>query len=726
MFFRHDELQGLPTTLDRRQLAVTGQPQFDREQYAFTIGGPLYKDRAWHFTAFEYRNQDDVVLTGERDFNRRQVVNTFAPAPLNDLLLTSRADWQAGSRNKLAFRYSLQDEDDITRGSLRAPIGSSANRQISTNNYQSFVFNWITTISPTVLNDFTFHENNFINRIIPAGTGNELRFPSLQDGQNFRVPQRTRQNRLQFRDNLSFQAHRHSLKVGFEVQRIDADAVFDLFGSGTVILTQDFGTMDRNGDGQINDQDIPVAVTIRSVAPNRPPTVCCLDNTFFTWYFQDDWRVRPNFTLNFGVRYEFDTQTIDTGFMNPLIPAPFGQGTAESDKNNFGPRFGFNWDPWSDGKTSIHGGYGIYYDRIVLEVPLLEELLDGRALPLEVRDGSNGANVARPFVGNIIPGAGAIGINIISPSMATPYVQQFNFGIEREVVRDLVVSADYLHSFGRKFIIGRPVGTVFNPVVGGVDGIVSLESSVGTWYDALLLNVKKRFSHRFQFNAAYTLSKTFNFSNDDQIPFQVGPLDPNNLRLEKGPPPGDQRHRFVFSGAFDLPYGFQIAPIWTMASDVPIDIQLPPDIGGTRIPQLQRNAGGRTFRTGAELNAFIQQLNSRGGVGGTPLPLVRDDLNLGDSFNSFDVRVSKSFTFGERAKLELIGEVFNLFNVTNILGVNNVNYSGFQNTLIRDSSDRANPGFLRSTAFGQPLNTAGGVFGTGGPRAVQFAVRFSL
>ena len=109
-----------------------------------------------------------------------------------------------------------------------------------------------------------------------------------------------------------------------------------------------------------------------------------------------------------------------------------------------------------------------------------------------------------------------------------------------------------------------------------------------------------------------------------------------------------------------------------------------------------------------------------------PLPLVKDDIQLGDSFTSLDLRLAKTFKINERWSVQGIAEVFNLFNVTNIRGVNNVNFSGFQNTLIRDSSDPASPGFLRSSSFGSTIQTAGGVFGTGGPRAFQFAARVNF
>jgi hypothetical protein len=193
-------------------------------------------------------------------------------------------------------------------------------------------------------------------------------------------------------------------------------------------------------------------------------------------------------------------------------------------------------------------------------------------------------------------------------------------------------------------------------------------------------------------------------------------------------PANDQRHRFVFAGDYELPRGFSLAAIWTMASGVPMDIIMPD--GNTRVPLLQRNAGGRLFHTSAKLNAFIRQVNSTGGANYAGalqlLPFVRDDARFSDGFNSFDLRLSKAFQFGEKVRIEPMAEVFNLFNVTNILGISNVNYSGFASVLTRDSNDPNDPGFLRSSGFGALITTAGGVFGSGGPRAFQFALKIGF
>lgn len=739
-YFRDNSLQGLPATFNR---GLGQTPPFDREQFAFTLGGPIKKDRAWFFGSVEYRNQDGATLVGSRDLATRTIQRTFADAPLNDLLSTERIDWHPSDKDHLYFRYSLQREDDVAPSTLDRPIGSVSQRQASTNNTHSLLANYTRVFSARVVNSFSFSFSTFLNDIEPVIPGPQLTFPSIQDGASFRVPQSTKQRRLQFTDTISMVRGNHTLSVGGEIQRVDADFDLRVFQAGRIEMIEDFPDFDRNGDGRVDDNDLLFAVTLRSGKPTEPLLIPNADSTYLTAFVQDDWRIHPQLTLNLGLRYELDTDVKNvsrTDQLNPII-LPFLKGTRGRDTNNFGPRFGFNYSA-KDGRTSIHGGYGIYYDRITLEIQSLERGLDGRALPIEVRAGPllyiegnpfdpimgqfppGAPTLANPFSGFPLAGAGASGINIIDNTMQNPMVQQMNLGIQREFGKDYVLRADYLHNFGTHFIIGRNVGSVFNPVVGGPDSVINLESSVKTKYDGLLLSFEKRFSRRYQFRAGYTLSKAFNYANDDQIPFSNGPLDPNNLHLEYGPTPNDQRHRFTFAGLFDLPAGIRLAPIFTMASGVPMDILVPS--GGQRIPQLQRNAGGRLFHTATELNAFISQLNAAGGFGGQPLPSVSDNARFNDSFSSLDLRVSKVFRIGEHLKIEPLVEVFNLFNVTNVLGFSKSNYSGFSNALVRDSNDPTNPGFLRSSSFGQAVTTAGGVFGSGGPRAFQFAVRVTF
>ncbi len=733
-FLRDKSLQALPATYDRTQEA----PPFDRQQYALALGGPIKKSIAHWFAAVEYRDQDGAVLVGERDVAARTIRRTFAPAPLRDWLGTARLDGSPSGRDRVVLRYAYEHAQDTGASTLERVIGSATQRQDSTNVYNAVLGSWVRTLSNTSLNTLAASYSRYRNEIVPVVPDTpQLTFPSIQDGASFRVPQATNQDRVQLADSLALVRGAHSLKFGGEVQLIDASFDLGVFQAGRIEMVENFADFDHNGDGRVDDNDLLFAVTLRSGFPDRNLLLDDCDNTYFALYAQDDWRVTPEFVLNLGLRWEMDTDVKNiSGYpdTNPLV-RDFYEGDRTRDKNNFGPRIGFNWAN-SNGSLSVHGGWGIYYDRITLEIASLEKGLDGRALPVEVRAGNVffldpatgrfppfAPSLGNPFTGFPLAGAGASGINIIDNAMETPQVQQWNLGAEVRVGSRLYLRADGLYNKGTSFIIGVPIGTVFNPVVGGPDRVLNLESSVGTRYKGLLTSLERR-GGRHQFLASYTLAKAENYANDDQIPFSNGPIDPNDLEREFGPSPNDRRHRFTFAGSFELPAGIRLAPLLTWSTGVPMDILLPD--GSSRVPTLSRNAGGRVFATAAELNDYLRGLNASGGIGGVPLPLVSDEARFSDHFSSFDLRVSKVFGVGGARSLEALVEVFNLFIVTNLLGVSTRNYSGYGSALARDSDDPGSPGFLTSSSFGKAVNTAGGVFGSGGPRAFQLGLRFQF
>ena len=721
VYERDKILQATPETFN--SVSVPGQtPPFRRQQYSGTLGGPVVKDKAWWYSAFEYRDQLGGFLGSTRNLGTGTtqpfISNSYFASPLHDLLGTVRGDWQISARDSLALRYSIERQDSTGPSAVSTPLASPSQRQDMRNNFQAFLASWTRVLSPTLLNKFSFSVNNFFNSTDPITTLPELDFPTVTDGSSFRVPQQTTQNRLQFNDGMAWTHGKHNLRFGGEAQRLDDEFDLGVFQAGRIVMVQDFPDFDHNNDGVINDQDLLFAVTIRSGHPTQPLILPDSDNNYVAAYVQDDWHVHPQLTLNLGVRYEIDTDVNNVGRYNQVNPIlqPFLHGNRHKDTNNFGPRVGFNWAT-KGGQFSVRGGYGIYYDRITLEVQSLERGLDGRALPIEVRVGnvafldSNGhfvpgaPTLADPFVGPLIPGAGAAeGMDVIDNNIQNPMVQQFDLGIQWEPARKWVIKADGIHNLGTHFIIGVPVGAVFNPDVGGPEGVTQLKSVVNTHYDALWLTVDRRFADRYQFHAAYTLSKALNYANDDQIPFAYPPVDPTDLHREYGPAPNDQRHRLILQGVADLPFGLHVSPLWSIASAVPMDIMLPDN--SSRVPQFSRNAGGRQFHNAAELNAAIAKINAAGGS----LPLVPTNARFGDTFSSFDLRLSKDFRVRERMSLEALGEVFNLFNVTNNLGTFTTNYSGFNN-------------LLSATSFGRPVGQAGGVFGSGGPRAFQFGAK---
>ena len=816
MFFRHKALQGLPATFDRRQPT----PRFAREQFGGSLGGPIVRDKLFGFFAGEYLNQDHAVPIGIREFNPDGTglspvpVGGSALAFVHDVRITSKGDWLPTAKDHIALRYSFQRSLDVDNGFQVKPFGSAANRQQSLNRYNSFLANWSRTISSNKVNTFIYQKNYFINFIPffspndpltnPAGLalGNEVRFPDLQDGANYRIPQRTRLARDQFRDTFYWSLGKHSLNFGVEYQHYGSDIFFDLFGSGSVLMATDFPTNQFTGNGlpcapnnPCTDLDIPIALGLKSDAPGSPsgPFV---HNNYLGMFVQDDWKVRPRLTLNLGLRWDIDFNSlgetdrdkacpsltaIDPNNLNcEFIRNILGPHKGNGKYHNFGPRVGFAWDPFGKGKTVVRGGYGIYYDRVILEPAELEEVLNGRVLPLKAFNGSTIVggvfapdpstgqivNLANPFGGG--PSAFGIGVNIIDNNSNTPYTEQFTLGVQHQLGTDFVLSVDGLHDRGYRQLVPRflrslPAGvdptyidcpngrdpcTVIDPshLTPAATGcpadptcqqVTDFVSAGRTWYDALLVSFKKRPGSgpwRPGFNVSYTLSKTFDEQPDDQVSPSGGSTeDPNivamhfnNLKFEKGYSTGDERHRFVLSGNMEIPWKLNVSPIWTWASHVPMDSFVGASLNGGRLPNIPRNGLGRQIKDGAALYNAIVAYNALPPCGNPgPVPcnegivtpaLSQADfqkIHFGDDFNSFDMRITRTFHLKEPHSLQAIAEVFNLFNITNIRGTTNRNYSGFSNT-------------IDSTGFNRPLETAGKFFGSGGPRAFQFALRYTF
>ncbi len=446
IYERDKVLQGLPATYDP---SVGTTPPFHRQQYAADLGGPIRHDRAWWFVAIEDRQQLGADLVGVRNTTNQSINRVFATAPLHDYLTTERLDWQLSQRDRIGFRESLELEDDLSQSTLDRSVGTAAYRQTAVNHLQGLATDWVHIFTPAVVNRLSFADNNFINTTSPTSLAPQITFPDIDDGATYRVPQQTLQFRLQGDEMLSWTRHKHALSFGGGVQSIDADFNLGVFQQGNIIAVEDFPDFDRNGDGKVDDNDLLFAVGLRSSTPTRPLDLANNDNYHIAWFAQDDWKVIPKLTLNLGLRWEMDTNLNNLswyGQRNPIVQS-FYQGTRHRDYNNWSPRVGFNFAV--NPNLSIHGGYGIYYDRITLEIMSLEKGFDGRALALNVTAGNvttdpNGVPIflnqdgtfkpgtpqvlSSPFSGFQFTGAGAAGIDVINNRLRNPMVQQFNLG----------------------------------------------------------------------------------------------------------------------------------------------------------------------------------------------------------------------------------------------------------------------------------------------------------
>ena len=651
LFARDGAWQARPATLD----ADADTPPFDRQQYSVAIGGPLRRDRIFWFGAGEFRNQDGAVLVGTRDTATRTIRRSFAQAPLDDGLWTLRVDGGSAA-NRLTFRYAGERGTDTSASAIERAIGSATQRQEALNRYNSVLGSWNSVRSATFVNVVNASVSTFLNQTDPVTEEPQLTFPSIQDGASFRMPQETRQTRIQVSDAASLVRGAHSLRFGGEFHQVNAAFSLGVFRQGRIELVEDFPTFDRNGDGRVDDNDLLFAVTLRSGKPDQNLELPDSNNTHVAGFVQDDWRASDRLTFSAGLRYEMDTDVNNQSRVDQLNPIvlPFVSGPRQRDLNNLGPRLGFTFAATPE--TTVHGGYGTYYDRIVLQVQSLERGLDGRALPVEVRAGNTffidpssgrippfAPTLANPFSGFILPGAGASGINIIDPHLQSPTVHEFNLGVDR-TAGGMRLRVDAMHGQGLRFLIGRTVGEVYNPVVGGPDRVVNIESSARTLYDALLVSAER------PLRAGSSRSRGLHAGKGAELLERRSDSVPERTcrSVESGARIGADAHRPASSARCiraDDPSG-TCEPVRHLdhVVGVPMDIMMPD--GQSRIPVIQRNAGGRQFKTAGELNDFIRQANATGGVNGVLLPLVSDSARFNDSFNSLDMRVSRSFALG--------------------------------------------------------------------------------
>jgi hypothetical protein len=814
LFERNRNLQALPATFDRD----LPTPPFDREQMGGSVGGPLRTDKAWWFSSFEFRDQNASLQTGARDFADDTILNTSAPAPLRDALWSSRFDTQLTAHNSLMGRYSFNRSTDTGEAtpSQATPAFSAAERQNSLNRFNSLVVGLTSVFSSTRVNNAVFHFDNFYNSIPPfphdapitnpsLGLTNELIFPDLADGANFNLPQATHLNRYQFGDGFTWTLGNHTLHLGGEFQHYTAYGEINVFGTGTVILTSDFGFADLNGDGQVNDLDIPIAVGLKSSAPVTPVPIPTVFDSYVAGYGQDDWRVNSKLELNLGLRWEYDSNLTGNSSAHDPCPSLTQEPTQPCtwmaniidlkkvpDKKDFGPRVGFILNPFGSGKTVLRGGYGIYYDRIILESGAEELVQNDRALTVTEYAGSacnspyvpGGASLdacfapmasfaegsptlASPFSGP--SQVGGVGILAMGPDAHHPLFQQFSGGLEQQFAGNFILSADGLHVFATRQLIGHLLRstnstspdiacpgdnvpcTITDPLTGIADNITLIQSQAKSWYDGLIVSVEHRPVKlgrvTYQYNVGYTLSKTFDYSDDDQLTNsnadeQVDLVEGiDNLRLEKGYAVTDERHRITLYGEASLPWGFSVAPLYTFGSGVPADTFLPGTAingaSGSRLPLLPRNALAREVRNSDQLNAVINRWNALPAcpaafpclAGGT-LQNVPSGINFASPFSSLDLRLRKDIRLAEFGKLSLMGEGFNLFNETNIRGSTNTNFSGRNISIGPYVPAQPGPPPVPAQAvqanFYSAFSTAGGFFGSGGPRAFQFAARIEF
>jgi hypothetical protein len=457
--------------------------------------------------------------------------------------------------------------------------------------------------------------------------------------------------------------------------------------------------------------------------------------------------------------------------LTPLLGATGLTATAR-DRNNFAPSLGLVWTPTRDQKTVIRAGAGMYYDLPLASQRLQERsTLGPRGTGRVVVDGSLIQNpipniptvpLGRPlnfrttptqFTGtmlsSILPNirralvqqfgdpantdlsvrnidAFKQGSGIIAGDFVAPYSLHFNLGVQRELARDFVITADFVlrrsvHQNTGSIdlnrwnsaagpVIARCVGQqALDPSARCSTGPIGVQFSAGrSRYQGLLLKVDRRWARRYQFSLAYALASSVGL---EQV------ISNDNWFAGYGPTDADRRHSLTVSGIVDLPWGFRLSSISTFASRPPFRAQLfGLDLNGDGttndlLPGIGWNGLNRSLGI-HDLRTRVQSFNSTIAGSRSPtgqlIPAVTlpNQLALADRFFSMDFRLGKLVRFGERYELNVFAEVFNALNVANL--------------------SRYGTNVLDPSSFGQPANRVTQVVGPGGPRAFQLGGRFSF
>ena len=440
-------------------------------------------------------------------------------------------------------------------------------------------------------------------------------------------PQDTYQNDYQGSYSVAMTRGRHNLKLGADVDRQQINVLFGIATNGFFVFAP-----------------FPASDSFASFLLGQPVVFFQgggqFDRGLRKWiaagYAQDEWRVTPHLTLNYGLRYEVNTPYTEIrnrlnawapGQQSTVYPgAPAGllfpgdkgvpSGIAPVDYHEFMPRVGFAWDPFGDNRTTIRAGYGIFYDGYTNGTggPLQAAV---SALPWTeaLQMPGPGFNLANPY-GSSAPPFGAqtfvapATILTVQSGMRPPYSQNWNFSIERVLARDYLLDVRYVGNKGThlpRFIEANP--QVYNPATGqaprlyshcnaaglcdyGSVGLLADDSS--STYHALEVAFSRQYSHGLSFLASYWYSKSLDYISTLNVAGSAPTLvagendlaqNPFDLRAEHGPSLFDATHRFVFSGTYLLPRwnaapraagfvinGWQLNTITTLSTGTPFTV----------------------------------------------------------------------------------------------------------------------------------------------------------
>ena len=770
------------------------------------------------FTDANFLNSANRTLLAERGLTTGQVDNALSF--LNSLsgqverrgdqrLFLPKVDWHLNGSNTLTVTYN-----NLRWDSPNGIQTQATNTRARDNFGDDFVeIDWVTarlasTLSPHLLNEFRMQwgrdkETQF-SRAPQAGeptnsVGGRSPQTFVNGGLSFGIPEFLErvafpdERRWQFADTMTYTTGNHTLKFGGDINFVK-DIINNLrFSGGEFNYTGangindfifDYTNFTTNGairalnTGPASNLGLCPRLATTTAAAGRILAGQCyagafnqgigplgleMETTDVNFFIQDDWRMTPRFTLNLGLRYEMQ-QNPDAFNVNPAIPQT---GNKVSDNNNFGPRIGFAYDVKGDGKTSIRGGWGLYYGRVINSTvynALINTGLGPNQSQQQLIIANNNlptgctAQTCLPIYPNLLVPIGSTNTNVVvrpavqyfTSSFQLPQIHQADLIVEREIARNTVVSASYLMSFGNSLpnfvdtnlppparlvtlsVTGGPANgaTYVTPLFVGprpnanFGQITEIRSDIVSKYHALVLQANRRLTNDFQFQVNYTLSRAQD-NGQSSVTFTSGnlPFNAFDQAGETSLSNFDRRQKFVVSAVYNTNFkrfkdnnvarhlfnGWTIAPILNAFSGQRFTGNITGAISPTSFGFSGAACTPNVFPAATGCTTPGGGVNGSGGSS-------RFAYYPRNSFKQpniwyLDARLSRRFNITESTKIEVLAEAFNLFNRTQVTGVNATLYS------LSGTALTLNPTFGAITGADSTLFRE---------RQVQLAVRFEF
>jgi Carboxypeptidase regulatory-like domain len=748
------------------------KPEDQRNQYGASIGGPIAQNKLFYFFSFDQQKRDfpgtavpgnpnaffaplsaaELTTLASRGVNATaandgmaflQSLTGIVPRTGDQTLLFPKLDWQISNNHALAVSYNHLRWNSPAGVQSAATVANGLDSWGNDGVSADWVIGRFTSVlGPRLTNevkfqwgrDFEFQTsqdpisgepiapgtNRSPNVALTGSTGTfSFGKPNFLDRRSY-----PDERRVQIADTATLLWNTHLVKFGFDFNR-SHDTLDSLFQEGGVYNYN--ARADFISDYELNAKLGRVGRFYSSFNQGIGPSSFQFATMDFAGFIQDTWHIKPRLTINWGLRYDLESMP------SPQIPNPLEPRTSvfPSDKNNWGPRIGLNWDVTGKGETILRGGYGMFYGRIINSTISNAITNTGMAtgqLQLSLATTAAGA----PAYPNILAGASATpsrpDIVFFQPDAQNPLIHQFDLIFDQQIAPNTVLSVSYVGSQGRNlplFVdLNLSPATVFNTyqVQGGpLDGqnltlpvyttprpnanfgrMTQISTSVNTSYNALVLALNRRFTSGLQVQTSYTYSKsTDNGQSSQTFTSTNNVLDPYRLELEQATSTFDVPHRFSFSTVW-MPKSssawldnFVIAPVIGISSAAPFT----PLVSGNA-PQTTR------VQTG---------VIGAGGINRLP-QTERNSYRL-PTQASVDLRVSRAFPIG-KSKLEGIFEAFNLFN--------RINYTLANNTLYTIGGSLAAPTLVYNAAtFNTYTNANSGSFSPR-PREIQLGIRYTF